>query len=132
MYDTLETTFSETGRKVVIDSAFKLRSCDFLVKSSQDVEDGDCNDIVVNTVATSVMKLGEWGMIMIQTQFLWLKDPLPIHDDIKRRIILHLMVHLFNFLVSQFGINQILNNYIGCSCYFSYPNITADANHLVI
>ena len=66
---------------------------------------------------------------MIQAQFPRLKDPLPIYDAIERRIILCLMVHLFNFQSSQVGINQILNSYIGCDGYFDYPNIIADANH---
>ena len=69
---------------------------------------------------------------MIQAQFPWLKDPLPIHAVVERRIFLGLMVHFYNVQYSQVGINQILNSYIGCSCYFDYTNITADANHLLI
>ena len=61
-----------------------------------------------------------------------LNDPLPIHNDIERRIILRLMFHLFNFQSSQVGVNQILNSYIGIDSYFDYQNIAADANHLLI
>ena len=46
-------TLLETGGKMVVNSAFKLGSRNFLVKSSQDVGDGDCDNIVVNAAATS-------------------------------------------------------------------------------
>ena len=99
MYDNLETSFLETGGKVMVDFTFKLGSRDFLVKSSHDVGDGDCDDILVNTATISVRQLSEWGMRIIQAQSLRLKDPLPIHDGIERRIILRLMAH---FLISIF------------------------------
>ena len=64
VHDTLETIFLEIGGKVMVDSAFKLGSRDFLVKLSQDVGDGDCDDIIVNAAATFVRQLSKWGMRM--------------------------------------------------------------------
>ena len=52
VYGTLREKNMETSGKVMVDSAFKLGSYDFLVKSSHDIGDGDCDDILVNTVAT--------------------------------------------------------------------------------
>ena len=53
-----------------------------------------------------------------------------IHNKEKndRMVILHLMVHLYNFQASQVGINQILNSFCDKTSYFGKERIDNDAN----
>ena len=94
--------------------------------------DGNANTIVNNNAATSVRQLSEWGMRMIQASHRRLRDLLPIFCPTERRVILHLMVHLFNFQASQVGMNQILNSFIDHDCYYNYGTISDDANYLLM
>ena len=134
--------------EVVVDSAFKLRKHPFLIKSSQVVpklpEGSTCKEeqraCVVNDQAASVRQLSEHGMRMIQGQFPRLKDNLICEEFGERRIVLHLMVLLYNYQTSKVGINQILNTFMsrtrGFKNYgFTYKNdatklqlISLDAN----
>lgn len=94
---------------IVVDSAFGLGNRDCLVKSAQIDPLGDPKRVAMNRAATSVWQLSEWGMCMLQAQFPCLKDPLPYKEYGERRIILHLMVLLYNYNCSYVGVNQILN-----------------------
>ncbi len=51
--------------------------------------------------ATSMRQLSEWGMRMIQAQFPRLKDPLSLEEQGERKVILQLMMKLYNFQVSR-------------------------------
>ena len=81
----------------------------------------------VNNEATSVRQLSEHGMQMIQGQFPRLKDNLQYEVFGERKIILYLMVLLYNFQTEKVGINQILNTFMsrtrGFESYgFTYKN----------
>ena len=59
----------------------------------------------------AVRQLSEWGMRMIQGQFPRVKDKLRFEEWGERKVILRLMVHLYNFQTDQVGMNQILNTF---------------------
>ena len=49
---------------------------------------------------------------MIQGQFPRIKDPIKYEERGERKVILRLLIHLYNFQTSQVGINTILNSYM--------------------
>ena len=111
----------------VVDSAVNIGRRNFLLKSSQQ-DPIDVEGLIVNRAATSVRQLIEWGMRMIGSSFPCLKDPLLYEEKNDRMVILCLMVHLYNFQVSQVGINQILNSFYDKTSYFGKERIDNDAN----
>ena len=114
VYEKMQSLFNQHGVKVVVDSAFKVSrnesAC--LIKSSQEDPVVDGHSLLVNRAATSVRQPSEWGMRTIQAQFPRLKDPLAYEERGERKVILQLMVNLYNFQTTKVGINQILNTYM--------------------
>ena len=51
-------------------------------------------------------------MRMIQGQFPRLKDPLQLEEFGERKVVLKLMVLLYNYQTSKVGMNQILNTFM--------------------
>jgi hypothetical protein len=133
VYDKMEAVYQETNARVVVDSAFKLRDVDFLRKSSQQPAiDATPSEIVLNTALTAARQCSEHGMRMISGQFPRLKDRMPLGDFQDRRVILQLMVYLYNYQTYNVGINHILNNYMSETPGFHSYNttITNTANRL--
>ena len=130
VYSSMEQVYQETGAKVVVDSAFKLAQAEYLIRSSQK-DPGDEQAVVVNRQATSIRQLSEHGMRTIQAQFPRLKDPLHYEEYGERRVILNLMVCLYNFNTSMVGVNEILNSFYEQEKYKYYGfDITDDANDI--
>ena len=128
VYDKMEEVFNNHGGRVVVDSAFKLQGREYLIKSSQQDPD-NANGIVLNRQATSLRQLSEWGMRMIQGQFPRLKDRMGLEDFGERKVILHLLVLLYNYQASTVGINQILNTFMSkTDGFYSHDRVSTDAN----
>eukprot|EP00536_Pseudo-nitzschia_multiseries_P007318 jgi/Psemu1/17682/gm1.17682_g len=69
-----------------------------------------CKANAVNRDATSsVRQMSEWGMRQIQGGFPQLKDNMLLEETGDRRIILKLVVVLYNFQTTKVGINTTLN-----------------------
>jgi hypothetical protein len=137
VYDKLEKVYNLTGGKVVVDSAFGLQARNFLIKSAQQdpavpgaTEAEAKRAVELNRQATSMRQLSEHGMRMIQGQFPRLKDNFQFEEFGERKIVLHLMVLLYNFQASKVGINQILNTFMSKTEGFYSYSITEDANHV--
>ena len=138
VYEKIVDIFKQFGFKVVVDSAFKVLDSPSLIKSSQQdpiKKKGGANaqhDLLVNRAATSVRQLSEWGMRMIQGQFPRLKEPLAYEEQGERKVILQLMILLYNYQTSKVGINQILNTFMveekEKQTFFG-REISADANN---
>ena len=119
---------------IVVDSAFKIKQSNAMIKSSQ--EDPSVPELLlINRDATSIRQLSEWGMRMIQGQFPCLKDHIRYEEKGERRVILNLMVLLYNYQCSRVRQNQILNtfmhskkNYYGSS---QLPTQEANLNTLI-
>ena len=78
----------------------------------------------MNREATSMRQSSEWGMRALQSSFPRLKDRMIYEEMGERKIILKMMVLLFNLRSRRVGINQILNTYM--------PALELDANHEII
>ena len=112
IYRKIELLYRQHGVKVCVDSAFKLGDRDFLIKSSQqDLIDNHWG-VVLNQAAMSLQQLSEHGMRMIPGQFPRLKDSVQFKEFGERKVILHLMVLLYNYQIGQVGINHIKNSFM--------------------
>ena len=128
----METVYNATGGKVIVDLAFKVSDQDYLIRSSKN-DPENAQALLVSRDATSARQLSEWGMRMIQGQFPRIKDPLIYEEKGERKIIVHLLVHLYNFQTSQVGINTILNSYMqkGNNVFFGRAPLPATANDML-
>ena len=66
-YAKIEQVYAEHGAKMVVDSAFKIKSSEAMIKSSQQ-DPSDRNLLLINRDATSIRQLSEWGIRMIHAQ----------------------------------------------------------------
>ena len=110
IYHKMEQLHDEYGVKVVVDSAFNLSGKPYLIQSSQeDPADRGARGVTLNRAATSVRQLlSEHSMIMIQGQFPQLKDPMVYKEFGERKVILNLMVLLYNCQTNTTGITIII------------------------
>ena len=104
----LQKVCDETGGTCTVDSAFSRKKCDFLIKSSQSLPD-TAEGITVNTDATSMRQSAEWGMRSFQSSFPRIKDRLVYEENGERKLILQMLVLLFNHRANKVGISQIKN-----------------------
>eukprot|EP00536_Pseudo-nitzschia_multiseries_P014970 jgi/Psemu1/40747/gm1.40747_g len=120
VYDQMQEMFDEYGAMLTVDAAFKVRLLNYLIQSLQANQVG-AEALVLNHEATSLRKLSEWGMPMIQEQFPQLKDRLLLEDFGDRNVILNVMMLLYNYQTSTVGHKQILNVFMHKkNGYFSY------------
>lgn len=127
IYDKLEQIYEETGGICTVDSAFRSKSAPYLLKSSQQTEigEGETEDeirdsILVKRAATSMRQAAEWGMRALQSSFPRILDRIVYEERGERRIMMKMMVLLYNFRARLVGINQIQNVYMA--------NLIQDAN----
>ena len=110
MYDLMDGM-----AKVVVDSAFASEARDSLIKSYQTNQGRNGRlrqDERVNNEATAVRQMAEWGMRAFQGSFPRLKEKIRFEERGERKIMLNLMVLLYNFRASKVGQNQIRNVYM--------------------
>jgi hypothetical protein len=119
--------YLSTGAKCCVDSAFNNVSRDYLYKSCQDLLGSSAPtrrerilDLQKKREATSARQTAEWGMLTLQASFPRLKDRFVYEERGERRIVLKMMVLLYNMRARMVGINQILNTYM--------PRLMWDAN----
>ena len=122
IYTKMGAIYKHFKAKLVVDSAFKLADQNYLIKSSNDLPArANRYEITLNNNATSVRQLSEHGMRMIQGQFPRMCDNITYEEFGERKIILHLLVLLYNFQASTVGINMILNTYMSqTEGFYSY------------
>ncbi len=130
LYDRMKEVFNRTGARVVVDSAFSSGATDnYLIKSSQMMPIGATfEQLQLNREATSVRQLSEHGMRMIQGQFPRLKDNMKFEDFGDRKVILNLMVLLYNYQTAKIGINTILNTFMPRTTGFNQSAYAYSAN----
>ena len=64
---------------------------------------------------------------MVQAQFPRLKDEMRYEEEGDRKIILRLMMHIYNFQTVNIGINIILNSFMNKNTgYYEYTDGIAD------
>lgn len=111
MYHALDDIYHRNHHaQVVVDSAFNKDRWPCLIKSRQNIIDNQGNvreNSQVFRSATSVRQMAEWGMRGLQGSFPRLLDRLDYEERGERKIILNLVVLLYNFRASTVGMNQI-------------------------
>jgi DDE superfamily endonuclease len=115
IYDKVDDLYRTHGVKIVVDSAFSLEGRDSVYKSYQNNIDNHGNvrqALNIQKQATSVRQLSEWGMRALQASFPRLKDRLIYEDRGERRLIMNLIVFLYNFRASVVGLNQIQSSFM--------------------
>ena len=115
VYPELQEIYDATGGKCCVDSAFASQNADYLIRSAQDITNCQTPDeVLICTEATSLRQAAEWGMRAIQSAFPRLKDAIPheTNGGIERKIMLKLVVLLYNFRLEYVGLNQIRNTYV--------------------
>jgi hypothetical protein len=129
IYDKVDAVYERFNgmAKIVVDSAFASDERDSLIKSYQTIEgrNGQLRqDRQVNNEATAVRQMAEWGMRGFQSSFPRLKEKIKFEERGERKVMLHLMVHLYNYRVAKVGQNQIMNVYM--------PHLNVDANDYLV
>ena len=71
-------------------------------------------------------------MRMIGGSFPILKDPLRYEEIGERKVVLSLMVYLYNFQTSQIDINQIMSSFYEKTGYVGHNGIVDDTNRLFL
>ena len=103
IYDQNEMVYKDTGKKVVVDSAFASKKSNAMLKSHQNNLDANGNlrqRFGINRQATSVRQLSEWGMRCLQGSFPRMKDKFRYEENGERKLILQMIVLLYNFRAS--------------------------------
>jgi hypothetical protein len=128
IYNQIDDVFysMEGTAKVVVDSAFAAEDRPSLVNSfSNNVrQDGQPRQPHrLNNYATSVRQMAEWGMQGFQSSFPRLKEKILYEEKGEWKIMLNLMVLLYNFRVAKVGQNQIQSVYM--------PFLSHDAQEMI-
>ena len=130
IYDKLASLYETTGAVTCVDSAFRMRSLPYIIKSSQTNYIGEGNtdaavrqDIMRKRQATSMRQSSEWGMRAMQSSFPRMCDRMAYEQKGERRIAIKMMVYLYNLRARMVGINQIRN--------FFQPALNRDAHNLI-
>ena len=129
IYEKLSNVYESNGGKCAVDSAFSMKRYPFLVKSSQSDPPADnpaefARGVRLNAEATAMRQSAEWGMRSLQASFPRLKGRFIFEKFGERRVILKMMVLLYNLRARMVGINQIRNTYM--------PALQVNANQLYL
>jgi len=127
VYTMVDEIHHRVGSKIVVDSAFASDGRPSLYKSHQNNFDRRGNqrqNPILHRQATSVRQLSEWGMRGLQGSFPRLKDRLKYEERGERRIILEMVVLLYNFRASTVGLNQIQSTFM--------PHLDRSANSFAL
>ena len=115
IYNRIQEVYNQTGSRVVVDSAFSLDGCEeCMIKSHQNNLDKSGNprqNINLHRDATSVRQLSEWGMRGLQGSFPRLRDRIPYEERGERKLLIQLVVYLYNYRSEHVGLNQIRTTY---------------------
>eukprot|EP00171_Calliarthron_tuberculosum_P022248 IDg22248t1 len=113
IYEKLQEAFDEHGGICVVDSAFAKGRYPFVLKSAQDETSAEgAAEVIKLRQATSARQASEWGMRALQGSFPRIKDQFIYEERGERKLMLLVLVHLFNFRARRVGINQILSSYM--------------------
>ncbi len=112
VYEKLDTIYRATGGCCTVNSAFAKNNYPFLIKSKKPTVDMTPHEIRIAIGATSMCQSAEWGMHAFQASFPRVKDRIAFEYKGQRKMMVKLMLLLFNLRARRIGINQILNVYM--------------------
>ena len=127
IYPKLERVYDAVGGRCAVDSAFSFQRYPFLVKSGQQHPVTNSRrefsrQLQINKEATAMRQSAEWGMRAIQSSFPRLKDRFTYEENGERKLMLKMMILLYNLRSRKVGINQIRNTYM--------PALNVNANRV--
>jgi hypothetical protein len=124
LYAKLESVYEATGGKAVVDSAFSMKRCPFLIKSGKKKNRETAVARRIRHQATFLRQSAEWGMRALQGSFPRLKDRIIYFDDMAdRKLFLHLIPMIYNFRTKFVGLNQIRSTF--------YPNFELNGENVL-
>ena len=112
IYTKLEHVYRSVGGMCTVDSAFAKGNYPFLIKSSQQEDPNDREELLINREATSMRQSAEWGMRSLQASFPRLKNRFQYEEGGERKLMMKIMLLLFNYRARKVGITQIQNVYM--------------------
>jgi hypothetical protein len=112
IYNKLEEVNNMSGGKCTVDSAFTRNNYPFLIKSCKPLLDVSINDMEVAKDANSMRQSAEWGMHAFQALFPSIKDSITLEYRGQCKLMMKLIIHLYNLHTRKVDNNQILNVYI--------------------
>jgi DDE superfamily endonuclease len=113
IYNLLNDTFIRTNGQCCMDSAFALTGNPGIIRSSEEFTRAQSHkELLVNQEATSLRQYAEWGMGAIQSAFPKMTTKMKYEEMGTRKVILLVMVMLYNFRCYNVGINQIRSVYV--------------------
>ena len=115
LYQKVDDMYRMYGVKIVVDSAFASEARDSVYKSFQSNIDNAGNvrqAFDIQQQATSVRQLSEWGMRALQASFPRLRDRMMYEENGERRLIMNMIVLLYNYRASVVGLNQIQSSFM--------------------
>lgn len=124
VYKKLEEVYNRSGGICVCDSAFSRSNYPFIIKSGKPTVEMNINELNILEEATSMRQSAEWGMRAFQCSFPRVKDRIPFEYKGQRKLMMKLLILLYNLRTKKVGINQILNVYM--------PSLDRNVNELYI
>ena len=115
VYGLVDDVYAHYGLRIVADSAFARDQRASILPSYQTNFDRNGRfrqNPALFRAATSLRQLSEWGMRGFQASFPRLKDPLMYEERGERKVILQMMVLLYNFRASTVGQNEIQSSFM--------------------
>ena len=114
LYDKLKAVYQHSGGKCAVDSAFAKNEYNFFVKSGNTVvPDNRIETRIerrIKSEATSMRQSAEWGMHMFQASFPRIKDHMKFGKNGVRRIIMKLLILLYNVRSRRVGIKVYMSS----------------------
>lgn len=114
-YDHVDQIYERTGGKIVVDSAFKSSDSKAMYKSYQQNFDRGGRvrqNTQLNREATALRQMAEWGMRGLQGSFPRLHQTLKYEEIGERKLIMQMIILLYNYRASRVGQNQIRSSFM--------------------
>ena len=118
VYDKIDAVYQQTGFCVVADSAFARENRNSILPSYQTNlnHQGQMRQHQdLYAAATSMRQLSKWGMHGFKSSFRRLESTFPYKERGELRVIMQMIILLYNFRASTVGQNQIQSSF--------YPNL---------
>ena len=124
IYKKLEAVYNLMEAKGTVDSAFACNTYPFLIKSCKPTLDMTIEGMEIAKDATSMRQSSEWSIRAFQSSFPRIKNHIALEYKGQQKLMMKLMILLYNLCMRKVGNNQILNVYMS--------SLTEDINALYI
>jgi hypothetical protein len=113
IYNLLNETYIRTKGQCCMDSAFSLTNNPAIIRSSDEFTRAKTpKELLMNQDATALRQYAEWGMRAIQSSFPKMTAKMKYEERGTRKVILMVMVMLYNYRCNNVGLNQIKSVYV--------------------